>query len=110
MPDAVSKLAYQTLQQGKSLVGLAHKELSTRLGQLLAADGGPKTVPVPPEMLNQLRASMDRLLELDWQEAERGCIRPRFCSMPLARLGHPLSAGVARPAEHLEPPQPTQRP
>lgn len=72
MPDAVSKLAYQTLQQGKSLVGLAHKELSTRLGQLLAADGGPKTVPVPPEMLNQLRASMDRLLELDWQEAERG--------------------------------------
>lgn len=72
MPDAVSKLAYQTLQQGKSLVGVAHKELSTRLGQLLAADGGPKTVPVPPEMLNQLRASMDRLLELDWQEAEQG--------------------------------------
>ena len=31
MADAVTKLAYEALQQGKSLVGVAHKEISTRL-------------------------------------------------------------------------------
>ena len=31
-----SKLAYKTLQQGKGIAGLAHKELSTKLMELLA--------------------------------------------------------------------------
>ena len=48
MPDLVTKLAYQTLQQGKSLMGLAHKEVSTRLMGLLDPASAPKTVPVPP--------------------------------------------------------------
>lgn len=72
MPDLVTKLAYQTLQQGKSLMGLAHKEVSTRLMGLLDPASAPKTVPVPPEVLTALRDSMERLLDLDWQEAERG--------------------------------------
>ena len=29
--DQLSKIAYKTLQQGKSIAGLAHKELSTRI-------------------------------------------------------------------------------
>jgi ubiquinone/menaquinone biosynthesis C-methylase UbiE len=72
MPDPVSRLAYRTLQQGKSLMGLAHKEVSTRLFQLVAPDEAPRTLPVPPPLLAELRASMDRLLDIDWQEAERG--------------------------------------
>ncbi len=76
MPDPVSRLAYRTLQQGKSLMGLAHKEVSTRLMGLLAPEGTPRTVPVPPEMLTALRASMERLLDLDWQEAESGLYPP----------------------------------
>jgi ubiquinone/menaquinone biosynthesis C-methylase UbiE len=72
MPEPVSKLAYQTLQQGKSLIGLAHKEVSTRLLELLAPGTLPQTVPVPPGMFEQLRSSMGRLLEVDWQDAERG--------------------------------------
>lgn len=72
MPDLVTKLAYQTLQQGKSLMGLAHKELSTRLMGLLDPVNVPKTVPVSSEVLQSMRASMERLLALDWEEAERG--------------------------------------
>jgi ubiquinone/menaquinone biosynthesis C-methylase UbiE len=68
--ETLTKLAYQTLQQGKGLMGLAHKEISTRLMTLLAPDGSPRTEPVPPQMLAELRRSMDRLIELDWQEAE----------------------------------------
>ena len=76
MPDPVSKLAYQTLQQGKSLMGLAHKEVSTRLLEMLSPGTLPATVPVPPEMFARFRAAMDRLLEVDWQDAERGVYPP----------------------------------
>ncbi|MFM2080767.1 MAG: hypothetical protein RLZZ219_1449 [Cyanobacteriota bacterium] len=72
MADAVTKIAYQTLQQGKSLVGVAHKEVSTRLMELLAPTGAPKTRPVPPQMLMELQAAHQRLLDTDWQEAEQG--------------------------------------
>ncbi|MCP9916161.1 class I SAM-dependent methyltransferase [Cyanobium sp. ATX 6F1] len=72
MPDLVTKLAYQTLQQGKSLMGLAHKELSTRLMGVLDPANVPQTVPVPSEALQSLRVSMERLLALDWEEAEQG--------------------------------------
>ncbi|MEX0589308.1 MAG: methyltransferase domain-containing protein [Cyanobium sp.] len=72
MPDQLTKLAYQTLQQGKALLGVTHKEVSTRLMGLLAPDGTPKTVPVPPELLGRLKQAMEVLQERDWQEAEQG--------------------------------------
>ena len=72
MADTLTRLAYQTMQQGKSLMGLAHKEVSTRLMDVLAPQGSPKTVPVEPQTLMKLRASMERLLAIDWEEAERG--------------------------------------
>ena len=53
-----SKLAYQTLQQGKGLAGLVHKDLSTRLMSFVAPEAVPSTESVPPEMLNTLRAAM----------------------------------------------------
>ncbi len=72
MAEPLTQLAYRTLQTGKSLVGLAHKEVSNRLLALVAPEGTPKTEPVPAEVLDQLRRSMDRLTALDWQEAEQG--------------------------------------
>ena len=72
MADPVTRLAYQTLQQGKSLVGLAHKEVSTKLMEVFAPEGSPKTVPVPAQMLADLQAAHSRLLDTDWQEAEQG--------------------------------------
>ncbi len=76
MRDPVSRLAYQTLQRGKSLMGLAHKEVSTRLMGLLDPRGTPSLVQVPPEMLPALQVAMDRLLDTDWREAERGLYPP----------------------------------
>ena len=68
----LTKLAYQTLQGGKSLAGLAHKELSTKLMELLAPEAIPSTKPIPKELLNSLRKSMEALEQLDWREAEQG--------------------------------------
>jgi ubiquinone/menaquinone biosynthesis C-methylase UbiE len=76
MSDPVSKLAYQALQQGKTIMGLAHKELGSRLMRLVDPQGVPQSVPVPPGMPLALKASMDRLLEVDWQEAESGLYPP----------------------------------
>ncbi|MFM8935809.1 MAG: class I SAM-dependent methyltransferase [Vulcanococcus sp.] len=72
MADAVTKLAYQTLQQGKNLVGVAHKEVSTRLMDLLAPKASARTRPIPPQMMGDLQAAHQQLLDLDWQEAEAG--------------------------------------
>ena len=36
--EQISKIAYKTLQQGKSIAGLAHKELSTRIMNLILPD------------------------------------------------------------------------
>jgi len=72
MPEQLTKLAYQTMQQGKNLLGLAHKEVSSRLMGALSPDGIPKTVAVPPELMGRLKTSMDALQERDWQEAEQG--------------------------------------
>jgi ubiquinone/menaquinone biosynthesis C-methylase UbiE len=40
--------------------------------RLVDPQGAPQTVPVPAQMTLALKTSMDRLLETDWQEAERG--------------------------------------
>ena len=72
MADPLTKLAYQTLQQGKSLVGVAHKEVSTRLMELVAPQSAPKTKPITPQLLVDMQASHSKLLEIDWQEAEAG--------------------------------------
>ena len=68
----LSKLAYKTLQQGKSIAGLAHKELSTKLMELMAPEAVPSTESVPAELLNNLRAAMAQLAERDWDEAQQG--------------------------------------
>ena len=67
-----SKLAYQTLQQGKSIAGLAHKELSTKLMELVAPEAMPTTESVSSDILQTLRNAMAQLEERDWQEAEQG--------------------------------------
>ena len=64
MADTLTKLAYQALQQGKSLVGVAHKEVSTKLMELVAPEGAPKTRPIPPQLLGDLQASNAALMGL----------------------------------------------
>ncbi|MGC6483314.1 MAG: class I SAM-dependent methyltransferase [Synechococcus sp.] len=68
----LTEIAYRTLQQSRSIAGLAHKEISTKLMQLVAPDVTPSTEPVPNEMLMELRQEMANLEDLDWREAEQG--------------------------------------
>jgi ubiquinone/menaquinone biosynthesis C-methylase UbiE len=71
MTDTLTKLAYQTFQQGKSIFGLTHKTLSSQLLNLLTPSAKPKN-PIPPELLLKIQQRLNRLIETDWQDAEQG--------------------------------------
>ena len=72
MAPSITEIAYRTLQQGRSLAGLVHKELSTKVMEAVAPDVVPQTQPVPAEMMNALRKSLDALQDRDWKDAEAG--------------------------------------
>jgi len=72
MRDIPAQFAYRSLQQGKSLFGVAHKQASTALMELVAPGASSPTLAVGPELLRTLQARMVRLLERDWQEACEG--------------------------------------
>lgn len=75
MPDTLSKLAYQTVQQGKSYFGLVHKAVSTQLLNWVAPlppEQKPKTNPITLELLQIIQKRMSAVLEADWQDVEKG--------------------------------------
>jgi ubiquinone/menaquinone biosynthesis C-methylase UbiE len=72
MSDTLTKLAYQTFQQGKSVFGLAHKALGVQLTNLMSPSKESKTLPVPPEVLGKIQQRFNQILEVDWQDAEAG--------------------------------------
>lgn len=72
MPDTLTKLTYQTFQQGKNYFGLAHKILSSQLLNLISPPVERKTKPIPPDLLLKIQQRLNQLLEADWQDAERG--------------------------------------
>ncbi|WP_338461160.1 methyltransferase domain-containing protein [Synechococcus elongatus IITB7] len=78
MADPITKFAYQTFQQSKSLLGLTHKNLSTQLMRLIAPTEGERE-GLSPELMSQLQASMQVLLDEDYADAEAGVY-------PLAQL------------------------
>ncbi len=71
MSDTITKLTYQTFQQGKNLFALAHKNLSTRLKSIVSPSE-IKIKPVPNETLLELQERLNHLLEVDWKDAEQG--------------------------------------
>ncbi|MGB3756410.1 MAG: methyltransferase domain-containing protein [Rivularia sp. (in: cyanobacteria)] len=71
MPDTLTKLTYQTFQQSKSIFGLAHKTLSTGLMKALSPVD-KKVTPIPAELLLKLGERLNNLLEVDWEDAEKG--------------------------------------
>ncbi len=50
---SLRKFAYHTLQQGKTLAGLAHKELSTKLMEVFAPEVVPDNFPIDQELLKE---------------------------------------------------------
>ena len=69
---SLKKIAYHTLQQGKTLAGLAHKELSTKLMEVFAPEAAPGKFPINQDLIKEVRRSMENLERIDWQEAEAG--------------------------------------
>jgi len=71
MPDTLTKLTYQTFQQGKNYFGLAHKILSTRLMNLVSPTE-IQSRPIAPDTLLKIQQRLNQLLETDWQDTEQG--------------------------------------
>ncbi len=85
IPSPVGEAAYRAFQWGKNLFGFAHKVLSTQAAELMLSalrelqsfvSGKPlpprERVKVSAATLQELRARYERLLEVDWQDAEAG--------------------------------------
>lgn len=72
IPESVTKSAYQAFQLGKALFGLAHKNISSRLTPLFVPDWEKRTQPLCEAELKQLQVHRDKLLEIDWQDAQKG--------------------------------------
>ena len=69
---SLKKIAYHTLQQGKTLAGLAHKELSTKLMEVFAPEAAPGKFPINQDLIKEVRRSIENLESTDWKEAEAG--------------------------------------
>jgi hypothetical protein len=72
MSDTLTKLTYQTFQQGKNYFGLAHKIISTQLLNSISPAVEVKRRPIPPELLLKINSRLTQLIETDWQDAEQG--------------------------------------
>ena len=68
--DPLTKIAYKTLQQGKSIAGLAHKEISSRIMNLISPDKDLKSFEIDRNLLIDIQKSMDELREEDWKDYE----------------------------------------
>ena len=68
--DPLTKIAYKTLQQGKSIAGLAHKEISSRIMNLISPDKDLKNFDIDKNLLLDIQKSMDDLREEDWKDSE----------------------------------------
>ncbi|AFZ43208.1 Methyltransferase type 11 [Halothece sp. PCC 7418] len=67
----LAKVAYQTVQNSKSLFALTHKEVSYSFTQLIAPRF--KDIPsLPSEVVKRMKQRRDELLAIDWEEAEQG--------------------------------------
>ena len=57
---SLKKIAYHTLQQGKTLAGLAHKELSTKLMEVFAPEASTGKFPIDKNLIKDVRRSMEK--------------------------------------------------
>ena len=76
--DQFAKIAYKTLQQGKSIAGLAHKELSSRIMNFILPDKKLTKFNLDKNLLIKIQDSMDILREEDWNDAEQNIYPQRL--------------------------------
>ena len=68
--ESITKIAFKTLQQGKSIAGFAHKEISSRVMNLISPDKDLNKFNIDKDLFFELQESMDLLREEDWNDAE----------------------------------------
>jgi ubiquinone/menaquinone biosynthesis C-methylase UbiE len=67
------KVAYETLQWGKSALAMTHKTTATRVGHLLFPSQEKSTArPLSSDVLDHLQGRYQALLEQDWADAQAG--------------------------------------
>ena len=59
--ESISKIAYKTLQQSKSIAGFAHKQISSRLMNFILPDSKLEDFDIDKNLLQQIQNSMDLL-------------------------------------------------
>ncbi|MEO0455506.1 MAG: class I SAM-dependent methyltransferase [Cyanobacteria bacterium P01_A01_bin.114] len=72
MPDTLTKIAYQTFQQGKQTFGFAHKTLSSRVMRFFYPIERTASKRIDGDILKTFKQRLDNLIETDWQDAEDG--------------------------------------
>ena len=69
--ESITKIAYKTLQQSKSIARFAHKQISSRIMNFILPDSKLQNFDIDRDLLVQIQNSMDRLREEDWNDAEK---------------------------------------
>ena len=69
--DSITKIAYKTIQQGKSIAGLAHKEISNRIMNIISPDNDTQQFNIDKNLFIKLQNSLNDLREEDWLDAEK---------------------------------------
>ncbi len=71
MADTLTKLTYQTVQQGKNYLSFAHKTLFTQV-QKIVAPSTRSTFTLPIEVIPIIQAKLEHLRTVDLADAEAG--------------------------------------
>ena len=72
LPENITKFAYETLQQGKNIFGLSHKTISDFLTDTFVPKIKQEIKSVSQETQLKLVELQNQLLEIDWQDAQKG--------------------------------------
>jgi ubiquinone/menaquinone biosynthesis C-methylase UbiE len=70
-PDSLTKATYQAFQEAKSAFSIAHKTISSNIGNLVV-NRQEKPTPLSQETIFKMRQRQQDLLEIDWQDAQEG--------------------------------------
>jgi len=77
--ESISKIAYKTLQQSKSIAGFAHKQISSRLMNFILPDSKLENFNIDRDLLMQIQNSMDILEKKIGMMQKKIFIQKNYC-------------------------------
>lgn len=70
IPDDLTKLAYQTFQEGKKIFGFTHNVIRDRLTEVILTDRKDGVQPISPQTLQKLQEEAKKLEETEWKDVQ----------------------------------------